>query len=110
MTFRSTCFFFVLLTFIVGVYSCKQETPQDPCCSFTDLPATADVKNGQGVLQVEGSTTAYFYVLDELGTQVAYQSLNQSLPLDPGRYKVRVNNVIHTVEVLSGMLAKCSTG
>ena len=100
----------VLLTSVVLLFSCSEKPAADPCCTFAELPGNADFKDGQGAIQVEGSTSAYFYILDEAGDQVSYQSLNQSLGLDPGHYKVKVNNSIYPVEVKSGILAKCSTG
>lgn len=110
MTFRDFYSWFFLFMILGVIASCRPEVPSDPCCTFSDLPSTAEVNDGQGVLQVDGSTTAYFYVLDESGKQLAYQSLNQSLPLDPGPYRVKVNNVVHRVQIVAGMLAKCSTG
>jgi hypothetical protein len=100
----------VLLASVVLLFSCGEKPTADPCCTFAELPGNADFKDGQGAVQVDGSTSTYFYVLDEAGQQVSYQSLNQTLGLDPGRYKVKVNNSIYPVEVKSGILAKCSTG
>lgn len=100
----------LLLIAIIFLCSCGGKPSEDPCCKFAELPAGAEIKAGQGFLQVEGSTSAYFYVFDESGKQVSYQILNMTLALDPGKYQARVNNSSYPVEVKEGMLAKCSTG
>jgi hypothetical protein len=96
-----TCFLF---------FSCAEKPASDPCCTYTDLQPIPNLKDGQGGLQVEGSTSAYFYVLDASGRQIGYQSLNQTLPLDAGKYQIKVNNSIYPLEVQPGLLARCSTG
>ncbi|HEY9489277.1 MAG TPA: hypothetical protein VIQ51_13125 [Chryseosolibacter sp.] len=69
-----------------------------------------NLKDGQGALQVEGSTAAYFYVVDKDGKPAGSQALNKILTLDPGTYTVRVNNSSHIIEIRADELAKCSTG
>lgn len=104
----------VLACFVIAalscLFGCAEKRNVDPCCTFSDIPATADVKDGQGLLQVEGSTPSYYYVLDETGKQVAYQLLNETLPLESGRYTIKVNNSLHAVDVQEGELARCATG
>ncbi len=95
---------------ISSLYSCGGKPSADPCCSFSDLPPGADIKAGQGALQVEGSTSATFYVFDERGKQVNYQTISKTLTLDPGKYQIKVNNSSYPVVVKEGTLAKCSTG
>ena len=84
----------------------------DPCCVFSELTKETNVKEGFGALQVEGSTSSYYYVfdLDQTGNQAGYNSLNKVLALAPGRYRVKVNNSMHDVEIREGELVKCSTG
>jgi hypothetical protein len=106
MTFRT----FLLLLLIGSLYSCSQKPEADRCCTFSDLTAETKVEAGQGALVVNGSTSTYFYVFDEGGKQVNYQSLNRPLGLDPGTYQIKVNNSAYTVEVKDGFLASCSTG
>jgi hypothetical protein len=45
-----------------------------------------------GTVVVAGTTSEYFYVLDENGEQLAYSTLGQPISLLPGSYRVRVNN------------------
>lgn len=68
--------------FVAG--ACASPPPPDPYCSNAPLPGGADVKSGQGALQVEGTTSAYFYVLDPTGKPVNHQSLGRTLAVDPG--------------------------
>ena len=98
---------FVILIFVT---SCSEKPKADPCCSFSALPSSEAVQDGQGSIRVEGSTAAYYYVFDDNGKQLAYQLLNETLALDPGRYTLKVNHAPHTVEVYEGMVSKCSTG
>jgi len=90
--------------------SCGTPPPQDPYCSVAPLPGGADVKAGQGALQVEGTTSIYFYVLDPAGKSVNHQTLGKALALGPGKYQLKVNNSAHSFTVDQGKLTKCSTG
>ena len=100
---------FRMLFIVLLLISCSREK-EDPCCVFSEIGAGAEIKSGEGGLQVDGTTTAYFYVFDKSGNQVNYQSLNKTLSLPPGEYMVKVNNTSHPVKVEGGVLAKCSTG
>lgn len=99
-----------LLILYFLVVSCSDKPPVDPCCQFSELSADAEVKEGQGMLQVEGSTGAYYYVFNEQNEQISYQALNKTLALEPGKYRVKVNNSTHDFDLRSGEWAKCSTG
>lgn len=66
--------------------------------------------DGQGAIQVQGSTSGYFYVLNDAGDQLGYQSFNHSVPVVAGEYEVVVNQSRHVVLVRDGELTKCSTG
>ena len=94
---------------VLTLFSCGEKSDSG-CCVFTNLGRDADLEDDQGLLQVQGSTAAYFYALDETGKQIGYQSLNQPLALEEGKYQVKVNNSVYPVEVKSGKLATCSTG
>lgn len=89
---------------------CSEKVNHDPCCSWSDLKGTPDAWEGQGLLKVEGSTAAFYYVFDEHGDQIADQKLNEQLALDPGEYHITVNNSRHTVSVEEDMLTSCATG
>lgn len=88
---------------------CAEKVREDPCCSWSEQQGVP-AGEGQGLLKVEGSTPAFYYVLDGNGNQLAYQKLNEFLALDPGEYHVAVNNTHHTVSVEEDMLTSCSTG
>ena len=100
----------ILLPGLVLLLACTEKRKEDPCCTYTNLPASIDINDGHGLLQVEGSTSAYYYVIDDTGKQAGYQLLNETLSLEPGRYLVKVNNSAHAVEVASGRFLQCSTG
>jgi len=100
----------ILCAFLLSFAACSRQLPSDPYCSEASLPSGIDVKAGQGALQAEGTTSPYFYVFDESGKQLGYQSLNKILALNPGKYRVKVNNSSHLVAVKAGALSKCSTG
>ena len=89
---------------------CTSPPPADPYCSYTPLRTGADVKSGQGALEADGTTDAYFYVVDANGKQIGYASLGKALGLDPGPYQLKVNESPHPVTVAKGMLTKCATG
>lgn len=109
-TLKAFLFAGISFVLMVSLYSCRGEPPSDPYCSYGPLPSGIDVKAGQVALQVEGSTSAYFYVYDESGKQINYQTLNAALGLNPGKYQVKVNNSSHPVALGKGKLTKCSTG
>jgi hypothetical protein len=101
---------FMLLAFIA--FACSKESDSDdPCCKTNPLPQGAEIKSGQGSLQVNGKTDEYFYVLDlSTGEQIGYQKLNATLPLHPGSYRVKLNNSLHLVTIKAGMQTQCGTG
>lgn len=98
------------LILYLTLVSCSDKSEDDLCCQFSELVTDGQAKKDQGMLHIEGSTGAYYYVFNEQGQQVSYQALNQALALEPARYIVKVNNTSHDVEVRAGHLAKCSTG
>src|SRR5581483_2052594 len=89
---------------------CTSPPPADPYCSYAPLASGADVKSGQGALEADGTTDAYFYVVDANGKQIGYAALGKTLGLDPGPYQLKVNESPHPVTVAKGMLTKCATG
>ena len=108
--FSHSFYLFTLLFLLLSALSCSENPVSDPCCQFTKITGLENLKDGQGALQVEGSTATYFYVVDEGGKQAGSQSVNKILSLDPGTYTVRVNNSSHIIEIKANELAKCSTG
>lgn len=90
--------------------SCGGEPPADPLCSREPLPPGASVKPGQAGLQVSGTTNEHFNVADESGKSVGYDSLNRTLGVAPGKYRVSINKSVHTVVVPKSSLTKCPTG
>lgn len=99
-----------VLFYSMFLLSCAEKTEVDPCCQYAEVSPEMDVNEGKGAILISGSTASTFYVLDESGEQVAYQSLNKVLTLDPGDYRVKVNNTTHDVEVRADQLTTCSTG
>src|SRR5690349_9772288 len=100
----------VVLPVLAILMSCSDKRISDPCCTFSDITGNTGVAEGKGMILVEGSTNAYFYVLTESGEQLTYQSLNKEVAVEPGKYQIKVNNSIHSVEIRAGEMAKCSTG
>lgn len=99
----------VLFTCSCILMACQSGAPEDACCTSSVIPQGEDIKEGQGLLQVKGISDAYYYILDPNGTQVAYQTLNKSIALDPGTYKIKVNNTHHPVEIAAGSMMTCET-
>lgn len=104
--FRVVFIFSIILISACG----REESSEDQCCNSGPLPQGIDIKSGQGALQVEGNTSVNFYVFDKSEKQISYQTLNETLALDPGEYSVKVNSSSHPVVITEGMLTKCSTG
>lgn len=91
--------------------ACSQRPPvSDDGCAFSRLAIADDTDDGTGQLQVVGSTSVQYYVLDNTGKQLAQQHLNQPVALKPGRYRVKLNNSVRDVEVWDGYLARCASG
>lgn len=63
-----------------------------------------------GTLVVEGTTTEYYYVIDTLGTQLAYHEMGGPLGFFPGRYVVKVNNTTTNAEVDAGAAGVIRSG
>lgn len=99
----------VLISLLFYSMSCTGRPLVDPNCSIEPMPSGGSVQTGQGALQVDGSTSAYFYVYDEDGKQIGYQSLNNLLAMNPGKYQVKVNKSSHPVTIQGGSLTHCWT-
>ncbi len=97
------------LLLVTVMISCDRERTADDCCTFSELPHRAPNPE-QGILLVQGSTPATYYVLNDSGERLHSQALNKSVALGEGTYTLRVNNSVHTVEIRAGEEAKCSTG
>jgi len=101
----------LFVAFAVIVLSCSLKPENDHCCTFTGLAEKDRISNaGKGMLQIDGSTSAYYYVLDQTGQPLKHQHLNKPVVLEPGKYQVKINNTFHTLKVTEGYLAKCSSG
>lgn len=109
MTYRNTVVGIAVVT-LSTLPSCKKAPPPDSLCSYEPLPATADVRSGQGAIQVLASTDTYFYVFDGAGKQLGSHAMNGVLAVKPGDYQVKVNNSVHAVAARSDTLTKCTTG
>lgn len=57
-----------------------------------------------GSLMLTGGGTAYYYVLDELGNELNYNSLNKSLSFFPSEYTVRLGTSTRKATVVAGQL------
>jgi hypothetical protein len=90
--------------------SCGSPPPPDPYCSSTPLPADLKMQSGQGALQVDGTTAVQFLVFDLARKPVDNKLLGGTVVVGPGKYRVTVNNTVHTVTVEGGKLTRCATG
>lgn len=62
------------------------------------------------MLQIEGTTDAYYYVLDAAGQQLHYNKLQNTTPLLAGSYRVKLNNTVVPVTLESGNLTTLTSG
>jgi hypothetical protein len=69
---------------------------------------TTELASGTAV--VEGSTDEYYYVLDTVRTQLAFNTLGRPLGFFPGTYTVKVNNTTTRAEVRAGTAATVRSG
>jgi hypothetical protein len=99
-----------LLALALLAASCGSPPPPDPYCSSAPLPSDVKVKTGQGALQVDGTTAVQFLVFDLARKPVDNKLLGRTVAVGPGKYRVTVNNTVHTVTVEGGKLTRCATG
>jgi hypothetical protein len=99
-----------LLALALLAASCGSPPPPDPYCSSAPLPADLKVQSGQGALQVDGTTAVQFLVFDHARKPVDNKLLGNAVVVGPGKYRVTVNNTVHTVTVEGGKLTRCATG
>jgi 6,7-dimethyl-8-ribityllumazine synthase len=94
------------LALLPGTYNLK----------VNNTASKADIAAGQarevrtGGLLVKGTTEEYYYVLDSLGQQLAYQNLNKALALFPGGYRLSVNKSESAAEVVAEQMLEAHTG
>lgn len=78
--------------------------------------AKADIVAGQvtdlksGTLTIRGQTGAFYYVRDTDGKSLVNGSLNGSLALFPGSYRVLVNGSVKAIDVAAGQTSEGQTG
>lgn len=66
------------------------------------------VRSGQvttcvvATVEVRGTTDAYYYVLDTLGTQLTYAKLGEPISIFPGSYVAKLNNALMDTELSPG--------
>lgn len=102
---------FVWMTLAVILPRCSSQPENDRCCAFEALTDNERVsRHEKGMLQIDGSTSTYYYVLDQEGNQLKYQHLNKPVVLDPGAYQVKVNNTLREIQVTERHLIKCLSG
>jgi hypothetical protein len=84
--------------------------------SVNATEAKADIAAGQltevktGTLSIKGQTSAYYYVQDPGGKSLANGSLNKSIALFPGSYRVQVNGSAKAIDVAAGQTSEAQTG
>lgn len=90
--------------------ACAQKPVSDHGCQFSELTEADGTGDGEGILRVDGSTSVYYYVFDASGKQIVHRKLNQPVKLGEGRYRVKLNNSLHDVEIQGGYLTRCGSG
>jgi hypothetical protein len=101
---------FLSIAFAIAIFSCSHPPASDSCCIVSELPNQDAVAEGEGLLEVDGSTSAQYFLVDAHGRKLKHQRLNHSLSLPAGQYQVAVNGSVHMVSILAGHITKCSTG
>lgn len=109
MSYHNTVVGIAVLT-VLMLAGCKKTPLPDSLCSDEPLPSTAAVPSGQGAIEVLASTDTYFYVFDGAGKQLGSHAVNGVLAVNPGDYRVKVNNSVHAVTAQAATLRKCQTG
>jgi 6,7-dimethyl-8-ribityllumazine synthase len=102
--------FTFLIIFSLHIVACSDKSVNDPCCRYSAITDPTSANEDDGVLYVQGSTTAYYYVLNDQGEQVIHQVINKAVPLPEGEYNVRINNSLHAVRIRSEEQVNCLTG
>lgn len=69
-----------------------------------------DAEAAETGLRVTAGTDAYFYALDAGGRQVGYQHAGQVLVLEPGHYRVKINDSQRAASVRAGRVTTCTAG
>lgn len=63
-----------------------------------------------GTLMVRGTTSEYYYVLNDAGTQLASAQLDKATALLPGTYRIKLNNSIAPATVTPSQVTDLATG
>lgn len=90
--------------------ACSKKPVGDDGCVYSELTGAHKTGDGEGIVQVDGSNSVYYYVLDANGEQVARQHLNQPVRLKEGKYRIKLNNSYHEVQVWEDYRLKCASG
>lgn len=103
----------------VGYESLNRVLALQPGEYFAVLNATrraVTVRSGSvttctaGAVRVTGTTDEYYYLLDTVGTQLAYNSLGRFLSVMPGSYTAKLNNTTSRLVVGAGDTTELASG
>ncbi|MDO8665643.1 MAG: hypothetical protein Q7J79_03465, partial [Gemmatimonadales bacterium] len=86
---------------LCGMAGCGKASG-DAVCRDGEAPETG--------LRVTAGTDTYFYAMDAGGRQVGYERAGQVLALQPGDYRVKINNSQRGVSVRAGRVTTCTAG
>lgn len=80
--------------------------------STAEADVKAEVVNEvkAGILNVQGSTDEYYYVLDSAGKELAHNKLSKPLAFLPGPYAAKINNTTKPVQTTAGAVTELATG
>lgn len=63
-----------------------------------------------GIVNVQGSTDEYYYVLDSAGKELAHNKLSKPLAFLPGSYTAKINKTTKPVQATAGAVTELATG
>lgn len=101
MARRRTAVIVAIFVGLCGLAGCGKASG-DAVCRDGEAPETG--------LRVTAGTDAYFYAVDPGGRQVGYQRAGQVLALQPGDYRVKINDSQRGVSVRAGRVTTCTAG
>jgi hypothetical protein len=94
------------MSFFPGAFNVKVNNTELPV--MVRLKELSEVRTG--TLIVHGSTSEYYYVLDDMNKQLNYNTLEKPLAFLPGTYDLKVNNTSMRTDVIAGKVTEVRTG
>ena len=94
----------------LGLFPGKYTVKANNSTAEAGVKAEAVSEIKAGILNLQGSTDEYYYVLDSAGKELAHNKLSKPLAFLAGSYVAKINNTTKPVQITAAAVTELATG